>query len=141
LYPNLAAQQITETSRTVGYTISDTADYYGNRYISYWGQHPHVLTFINSDGSVTVCASDTSTTNSSKGGTVIIPNNEATTYIYEYDMNLREQKTITVKNEFDNLGAFTKDDTAIIIFSSRKKQAIKTKKIRLWLNTTVKEIK
>jgi len=40
----LAAQQTTQTSRTVGYTIRDTADYKGNRYISAWGQHPHVLT-------------------------------------------------------------------------------------------------
>jgi len=65
---NLAAQQITEAVRKIDYQIRDTADYNGNRYISYWGQHPSVLTFVNSDGSVTVCASNTSKSNSRKDG-------------------------------------------------------------------------
>ncbi|GBU29367.1 hypothetical protein R84B8_02931 [Treponema sp. R8-4-B8] len=105
----IGAQGITRIEQTVSYSIRDTADYRGNRYISYWGQHPHVLTFVNGDGSVTVCASDMSTINSDLDGMSII-SNEPTTYIYEYDSNLKEQKILTVKNEFNNLGAFTKDN-------------------------------
>jgi hypothetical protein len=90
---NLAAQQLTEVRRTVSYTIRDSVDRVGNQYIRYSGQHPSVLTFINNDGSVTVCSSDVNTT-----------------YIYEYDINLKEQKTLTFKNELGSLGAFTKDN-------------------------------
>ena len=75
------------------YQIRDSVDNIGNLYISYWGQLPSVLTFINSDGSVTVC--------SSGGGK---------TYIYEYSIDLEHQKTLTFENEFTTLGAFTKDD-------------------------------
>jgi hypothetical protein len=53
-----------------------------------------VLTFVNSNGSVTVCSSD---------------ENAKKTYVYEYDMNLKEQKALTFQNELGSLGAFTKD--------------------------------
>jgi len=110
LLTGINAQQINQTSRTVDYVIRDTADYHGRKYISYWGQHPHILTFVNGDGSITVCASDTSTTNYNYDGMTVLPVNAPTTYIYEYDMNLKEQKTLSVQNEFNNLGAFTKDN-------------------------------
>jgi len=50
------------------------------------------LTFVNNDGSVTVCTSS--------GGT---------TYIYEYNINLEEQEALEFQNELGSLGAFTKD--------------------------------
>jgi hypothetical protein len=79
--------------RTVDYTISDSVDNYGNLYIRAWSMLPSVLALVNNDGSVTVCTSD-----------------ESTTYIYEYNINLQEQKTLSFQNELDSLGAFTKDD-------------------------------
>jgi len=77
---------------SVDYYVSDSVDNYGNLYITAWSRLPSVLTFVNNDGSVTVCTS-----------------NAGTTYIYEYDSNLEEQNTLSFKNEFAQLGAFTKD--------------------------------
>jgi len=104
------AQQINETVLKIDYKIRNTADYVGNKYITAWGQKPHALIFVNNDGSVTLCATNTSTSNADYDSTVIMSANEPTTYIYEYDMNLKEQKTLTFQNEFNNLGAFTKDN-------------------------------
>jgi hypothetical protein len=66
-----------------------------------WSELPSVLTFVNSDGSVTVCTSD---------------EKSKITHIYEYDMNLKEQKILTVKNELGQLGAFTKDNDGSYYF-------------------------
>jgi len=90
---NLPAQQIKQANLTVDYNIRDTVDNYGNLYIRYYSQLSSVLTFVNSDGSVSVCSSD-----------------EKMAYIHEFDSNLTEQKTLQFKKEFDLLGAFTKDD-------------------------------
>lgn len=79
----------------VDYTIRDSVDKVGNLYISYQEQLPSVMTFVNSDGAVTVCVSD---------------ENAKTTYIYEYSENLEETLTLKLQNELDMLGAFTKDD-------------------------------
>jgi len=81
--------------RVVDYTIRDSVDNIGNLYIKYHSQLPSVLTFVNKDGSVTVCSSD---------------ENAKTTYIYEFDLYLNETKNFSFLNEFSTLGAFTKDD-------------------------------
>jgi hypothetical protein len=91
----LAAQQLAETRRAVDYSIRDSVDNVGNLYIRAWSTHPSVLTFVNGDGSVTVCSSD---------------ENAKKTYMYEYDINLKEQKELTFQNELGSLGAFTKDN-------------------------------
>ena len=91
----LTAQQLTQARRTVDYGIRDSVDNNGNKYICAWSQLPSVLTFVSNDGSVTVCSSD---------------ENAKITYIYEYDINLEEQKTFRFENELAQLGAFTKDD-------------------------------
>ncbi|GHV62375.1 hypothetical protein AGMMS49587_09040 [Spirochaetia bacterium] len=52
------------------------------------------MTFVNNDGSVTVCSSD---------------ENAKITYIYEYSMNLESQIIFNIPNELGQLGAFTKD--------------------------------
>jgi len=78
----------------VDYTIRDSVDRIGNLYISYQGQLPSIMTFVNEDGSVTVCSSDEIA---------------KTTYIYEYSMTLEFQKTFNIPNELGQLGAFTKD--------------------------------
>jgi hypothetical protein len=78
----------------VDYTIRDSVDRVGNLYISYQGQLPSVMTFVNEDGSVTVCSSD---------------ENAKITYIYEYSMNLESQRSFNIPNELGQLGAFTKD--------------------------------
>ncbi|WP_461257944.1 hypothetical protein [Treponema sp. R80B11-R83G3] len=89
---NLAAQQLTQARMEVNYNISDSVDNIGNLYIRYNAYLPSVLTFVNNNGSVTVCSSDAKNT-----------------YIYEYDINLKEQKTLSFQNELGSLGAFTKD--------------------------------
>jgi len=91
---NAPAQQVSETRRAVEYTIRDSVDNAGNLYIRAWSTLPSVLTFVNNDGSVTVCSSD---------------EKAKITYVYEYDINLKEQKTLTIQNELNSLGAFTKD--------------------------------
>jgi len=87
--------QIIQKRFETDYALRDTVDYIGNLYIHYPGQHPSVLTFVNNDGSVTVCASDDSA---------------KVTWIYEFSMDLREQKRFSIPNEYDMLGAFTKDN-------------------------------
>jgi hypothetical protein len=79
----------------VDYTIRDSVDRIGNLYISYQGQLPSVMTFVNKDGTVTVCTSD---------------ENAKITYIYEYSANLEGSRTLKFQNELDMLGAFSKDD-------------------------------
>ena len=90
---SFAQENISSTGFETEYTIRDSVDNTGNLYISYWGQLPSVMTFVNSDGSVTVCSSD-----------------PAKTYIYEYSINLEQKRTLTFENEFNSLGAFTKDN-------------------------------
>jgi len=77
------------------YNIRDSADYIGNLYIRAWSEHPSIFLFVNNDGSVTVCTSDESA---------------KTTYIYEFNSDLVEQRRLSFPNEMDMLGAFTKDN-------------------------------
>ena len=88
-------ENILATERNVDYSIKDTIDIFGNLYIRYHGFHPSVLTFVNNDGSITICSSDINSEN---------------TYIYEYNQNMEEIKSLSFKNELGSLGAFTKDD-------------------------------
>jgi hypothetical protein len=76
------------------YSIRNSADYFGDLYIRYYSQHPSVSTFINDNGTVTVCVSD----DSAKAAN-----------IYEFSMNLEERKRLSFPYEFDKFGAFTKD--------------------------------
>ncbi|MCL2765671.1 MAG: hypothetical protein FWD40_10390 [Treponema sp.] len=89
-YENIIAVQ-----RELEYAISNSVDVFGNLYIRAWSTLPSVLTFVNSDGSVTICSSD---------------ENTKITYVYEYNQNLREIKSFSFKNELGSLGAFTKDN-------------------------------
>ncbi|MDR2922068.1 MAG: hypothetical protein LBU85_01855 [Treponema sp.] len=114
---NLSAQKLTETSIPIDYLIRDSVDMFGNQYICYWGQLPSVFTFVNNDGSVTICASSEDEITRYDNGAittsiVINPSGESVrkTYIYEYDSNLKEQKTFQFQNELKQLGAFTKDN-------------------------------
>ena len=92
---SLAAQQLLEVRRAISYSIRDSFDKIGNQYISYWGHLPSVLTFVNGDGSVTICSSNESA---------------KITYIYEHDIDLKPQRALAVRNELGALGAFTKDN-------------------------------
>jgi hypothetical protein len=80
--------------QSVDYTIRDSVDRTGNLYISYQSQLPSVMTFINNDGSVTVCSSDEA---------------DNVTYIYEFADDLALKRTLNFNNEAGRLGAFTKD--------------------------------
>jgi len=77
------------------YSIRDSVDNIGSKYIFYSSQHPSVFTFVNNNGSITVCSSD---------------EKAKITYIYEFSMDLKQQKTLNFPNEMDMLGAFTKDN-------------------------------
>jgi len=92
-------ENLASVRRNVDYYIRDSVDNDGNLYIRYHSFLPSVLTFVNVDGSVTVCSSNTETT-----------------YIYEYDSNLEEQNTLSSQNELARLGAFTKDDDGSYYF-------------------------
>ena len=80
--------------RKVDYNIRDSVDNFGNLYIRYQSYHPSVLTYANNDGSIVVCASDDAA---------------GMTYIYEFNQNLTETRTMSFKNEIGSLGAFTID--------------------------------
>ena len=88
-------ENLSSVRREVDYAIRDSVDNVGNLYIRAWSQLPSVLTFVNSDGSITVCSSNES---------------EKITHVYEYSVNLQEQKTLRFENELAQLGAFTKDN-------------------------------
>jgi hypothetical protein len=81
--------------RRVEYSIRDSVDATESKYIRYSSWLPSVLTFVNGDGSVTVCTSD---------------ENAKITYIYEYSADLEELKTLSFQNELGSLGAFAKDN-------------------------------
>ena len=55
--------------QTVDYILRESADITGNKYLFFAGEHPPLQTFINPDGTVSVCAAD-DTSNA--------------TYVYEY---------------------------------------------------------
>ncbi|MDR0601040.1 MAG: hypothetical protein LBG42_01535 [Treponema sp.] len=78
----------------VDYGLRDSVDRVGNRYIRYDSPHPSVFTFVNEDGSVTVCAADDAA---------------KTTHVYEYSAALQERTAFSFANALDWLGAFTKD--------------------------------
>ena len=88
----MAQENLTSVRRAVDFNIRDSVDNYGNLYIKSYSFLPSVLTFVNNDGSVTVCISSGDTT-----------------YICEYNINLEEQETLEFQNELGSLGAFTKD--------------------------------
>ena len=89
-----ALENITSVRRALDYNIRDSVDNYGNLYIRYHSFLPAVLTFVNNDGSVTICTSDESAN---------------ITYVYEYTADLAQLKTVSFPNELAVLGAFTKD--------------------------------
>ncbi|MDR0443644.1 MAG: hypothetical protein LBH44_09580 [Treponema sp.] len=108
---SIQSQEIPDSvRRTVDYTIRSSVDT-GSAYAHYASQHPSVFTFVNNDGSVTVCVSDDSA---------------KMTYIYEYSADLAERKTHKFKNELDMLGAFTKDNDGSYYFFYGSKTNSKT---------------
>jgi hypothetical protein len=83
-----------EVRQTVDYILRDSVDIRGNKYLFLAGEHPPLQTFVNPDGTVSVCAAD------DRGNT---------TYVYEYSEDLALRRTLAFKNELAILGAFTKD--------------------------------
>ena len=98
------------TRISTGYNVATSIDngtaYLNKHFIGLGNLTPIIMTFANSDGSVSVCAND------SWG-----------VYIYEYSRNLSFIKTIRLNNEFNKLGAFTKDeDGNYYLFSAKDVQ-------------------
>jgi hypothetical protein len=96
--------------REVEYPVRDSVDKYGT-YNSPYSQLASVLTFVNDDGSITLCSSD---------------ENAKTTYVYEYSPNFDERSVFSFQNELDQLGAFTKDDEGNYYFFYGSRTANKT---------------
>jgi len=107
-------ENITSVQRTVDFNIiRDSVDNIGNLYIKAWCFLPSVLTFVNKDGSVTICTSDV---------------NAGITYVYEYNLEppasptgrsfqvFAEIRSFSFNNELGSLGAFTKDDDGYYYF-------------------------
>ncbi|GHV78309.1 hypothetical protein AGMMS49944_01000 [Spirochaetia bacterium] len=82
------------TRQSVVYTIRDSVDVLGNKYLKYSSQLPSLQAIVNDDGGVTVCAADEIAHD---------------TYIYEYSRDMNLLKTYKFHNELETLGAFTKD--------------------------------
>jgi len=78
----------------VDYNISNSFDHTGRVYLLYSSQRATVSTFVNEDGTITVCVSD---------------EGAKTTYIYEFSATLELQIKLSFPYEFDMFGAFTKD--------------------------------
>ncbi|GHV95997.1 hypothetical protein AGMMS50293_23170 [Spirochaetia bacterium] len=79
----------------ISYHLRASVDISGKQYISYGGIHPSVITYVNNDGSVSVCADN---------------NGEKQTVVYEYNSSLNIIRTLQFTNELRDLGSFTKDD-------------------------------
>jgi hypothetical protein len=71
----------------------------GSMYLNAWYYRPSIMTVVNADGTVSVCATD-----------------NLFTYVYEYTAALQYVKTMRVTNEFPELGAFTKDSAGNYYF-------------------------
>ena len=77
------------------YNVSYSIDY-GYKYLKGWDeQTPLIMTYVSNDGTVSVCSVDSETKQ---------------IFIYEYSKDVQYIKTTAFQNEFDKLGAFTKDD-------------------------------
>jgi hypothetical protein len=106
----------------VDYTIRDSVDKIGNLYISYQSQLPSVMTFLNGDGSVTVCSSD---------------EYSRITYIYEYSINLELSSSfnipaaLTFQTRPANWERLQKTQMGTIIFSMEPKPPIRI--LKIWL--------
>ena len=78
------------------YRTSDSVDNYGNLYIKAWSHHSYILTFVNSDGSVTVCTSGQgekiNIDMDDSGEISLTRENIMMTFIYEYSQNLEEKR-------------------------------------------------
>jgi len=104
-----AQPDLVSVNRSLDFTIQSSVDRVGNLYIKAWDELPHVLTFVNNDGSITICTS-----------------NANTTYIFEYDENLNEKRELIFQNEIGSLGAFTKDDDGNYYFFYAKRTTSRT---------------
>jgi hypothetical protein len=96
-----AASNPSLASQDAGFILSPSVDTMGNKYIGYGGELPSVMTFVNADGTISVCASDA---------------RAQKTYIYEYTQEMKLAKTMTFSNERAELGAFTKDSDGAYYF-------------------------
>ncbi|MDR2555089.1 MAG: hypothetical protein LBC64_06630 [Fibromonadaceae bacterium] len=92
----------------VGYNIRNAADYAGNWYLRYHAVIPPVSTFVNEDGTITVC---------------VLDDNAKIAHIYEFSMTLELQGTFNFPYEFDMFGAFTKDKEGNYYFFYGKEAA------------------
>ncbi|MDR1637247.1 MAG: hypothetical protein LBR93_07900 [Treponema sp.] len=85
---------VLRTTQAVPYTLRDSVDTVGNKYIGYGSRIPSVMTYVQDDGSVSVCGVD---------------ENQLDTCVYEYSKDMKLMKTLKFHNELKTLGAFTKD--------------------------------
>ncbi|MDR2582769.1 MAG: fibrobacter succinogenes major paralogous domain-containing protein [Fibromonadaceae bacterium] len=92
----------------VGYNTSNAADITSREYLKYASQRSSISTFVNQDGTVTVC---------------VLDDNAKIAHIYEFSMTLELQRQLSFPYEFDIFGAFTKDSEGNYYFFYAKEAA------------------
>jgi len=94
-----------DTEYNVVSSIDTGSAYLNKHYVNAGNLTPIIMTFVNNDGSVSVCSVNTGTQE---------------TYVYEYTKDLTYTKTLRLRNEYNKFGAFTKDSQGnYYVFSAK----------------------
>jgi len=88
------SDHFSQTTIKVGYNIKNSWDLSGKQYLVKWFNLKSVSTFVNEDGTVTVCVQD---------------DDAKIAHIYEFSTTLELQREFSFPYEFDMFGEFTKD--------------------------------
>jgi len=88
------SDHFSQTTVKVGYNIKKSWDRTGKQYLVKWFNLKSISTFVNEDGTITVCVQD--------DGAKIA-------HIYEFSTTLELQREFSIPYEFDMFGEFTKD--------------------------------
>jgi hypothetical protein len=104
-----ASENLHRVDIDAGYNVVNSIDNgtaYVNKHLINWGDlTPIIMTYVNNDGSVSICSVNINTQES---------------YVYEYTKELNYIKTMKFKNPFSKFGAFAKDDEGnYYIFSAK----------------------
>jgi len=88
------SDHFSQTTIKVGYNIKNSWDRSGKQYLVKWFNLKSVSTFVNEDGTITVCVQD---------------DDAKIAHIYEFSTTLELQREFSLPYEFDMFGEFTKD--------------------------------
>ncbi|MDR2553950.1 MAG: hypothetical protein LBC64_00850 [Fibromonadaceae bacterium] len=88
------SDHFSQTTIKVGYYINNSWDRSGKQYLVKWFNLKSVSTFVNEDGTVTVCVHD---------------DDAKIAHVYEFSTTLELQREFSIPYEFNMFGEFTKD--------------------------------